>query len=459
MCIGSSHSVAFSLSLPRAGKQRPLNTLEDRKKALADAIGNVDVLIEKAWKSAHQRSVFICRKEYSDSFKSSLLQSAASARLLRGEVERFSNLCETMLANSESEINSKTIALTDATIKLERCFRDAWAQLREVQEIYNLCIPSELRRRCDLETIAVFLHQELVLKVGQCIKVASFQGDFTPPDRLKADYTDLRASLLYYIGGWLLRKVVKDSQCAGDIERRAFFTLWAPDNTLNLQQAESQGLPVGMIVARQKVTQRLLCPSAPLLDFLFHVEATYVKLLTSRNLLARSSSLIEDVHNVLIGNKFAKQLFTRTLSETSRLVLKEHERDISEVMEPLLAFLLTSYWKMRGRDFAKGFRSKICNAARVARNASALRSLLASLSAPERKGLLAKQIEKAQIVTTASMVTPPAKASKLSDEEVLAKDRAALYGDVLEFEEGVRAELGERGLDIDPEVLRSAFGE
>ncbi|MEO0699408.1 MAG: hypothetical protein AAFY81_06785, partial [Pseudomonadota bacterium] len=198
----------------------------------------------------------------------------------------------------------------------------------------------------------------------------------------ETDASDRRAGLVYYLAGWLYFKVQRAVRSTGDDDHKPHWRQWLATNAITLDQAEARSLPFqltrGLAAkrgARYTNVQLVVYASSELFDFVWAVEATYAKLLTTANLLAYGGNLVNCVQHAIESHEPTTRLFTMTFSEELRLQLTDG------VVRDLMDHMLGAYHRMRGRDFIRSRMSNL-RAAAVTQNRSAHRDKMAAVSVP-----------------------------------------------------------------------------
>jgi len=216
-----------------------------------------------------------------------------------------------------------------------------------------------------------------------------------PDDQPDPDLTDSRAGLLYYLAGWLVfkvKRVVQRPGCRRDASTVKFWGQWFEHNTLAEHDAARHKLPTTL--SDQRVRERMKqygrkqlieYASFAAFAFMWGVEVTYSKLLTTANLLAFSGDLVVRIHEALIKHEPTLSLFRATIPHDALA-----DRGESHALTKALAgHLLTCYHKMRGRDFVKQVMSNLKSAS-AAQNGNSHRDRLAATSTAASKAARAR---------------------------------------------------------------------
>jgi len=103
---------------------------------------------------------------------------------------------------------------------------------------------------------------------------------------------DARAPLVYYLAGWLLSTLFRLKS------EDPFYAMYVSHNNISRGEAEEAKMPLG-ITLRRPATKGVFLASPPLFDFVWAVEATYAKLLTTANLVAYEGALVTKVNKLL----------------------------------------------------------------------------------------------------------------------------------------------------------------
>ena len=209
--------------------------------------------------------------------------------------------------------------------------------------------------------------------------------ELIPPDDLPpADPKDRRAGLLYYLAGWLCFKVKRTlrNRENRDDATTVFWRHWFEYNSIGADDAEDRELPTALTEDRVRARMRkfgdreqLIAYASPaLFQFVWGVEVTYSKLLTTANLLAYAGDLVIRIHAALVAHEPTMRLFSATLPDGALDV-----GDSPAQAKELAGHLLTCYHKMRGRDFVKQMLSNLKSAS-AEQNRNSHRDRLAAIS-------------------------------------------------------------------------------
>lgn len=165
---------------------------------------------------------------------------------------------------------------------------------------------------------------------------------------------DARAPLVYYLAGWLLFTLFRLKS------EDPFYAMYVSHNNISRGEAEEAKMPLG-ITLRRPATKGVFLASPPLFDFVWAVEATYAKLLTTANLVAYEGALVTKVNKLLSKDPAVAQCFRATITDDMKAAIatSSAEPPVAEVMQRLL----DKYARMRGRDLVGKLMSNLRSAA------------------------------------------------------------------------------------------------
>jgi len=143
----------------------------------------------------------------------------------------------------------------------------------------------------------------------------------------------------------------------------SFWERWFQHNTIGVDEAVRCGLPTELTDRRVNEravkyrgrAQLIEYASRAVFEFVWGVEVTYAKLLTTANLLAFSGDLVVKIHEALIKHEPTLALFRATIPNGALA----DDGESRALTQALAGHLLTCYHKMRGRDFVKQVMSNL----------------------------------------------------------------------------------------------------
>ena len=218
-----------------------------------------DTIIAAAWEDLHDSSL-----------AGDVLTTTGDLQLDAG-VQLFlrnyiSALVDLLSTKWPSEVTAAKLPDVSASIEkgafeLLGTERERWVALPAVERAFAECENKWASRE-----LFVFL----ILRIRKFFGVALGSGDrpvLVVPAVSAPDFEDERAGLLYYISGWALFKLLNACKTErAEAPNRAFWDLWITHNRYTTEeQAESAGLPLGVIKLRRRFT--LTLPTARAFSF------------------------------------------------------------------------------------------------------------------------------------------------------------------------------------------------
>lgn len=348
------------------------------KKNMVARLGGVDVVVESVL-DAFQSGDFCVR----DALRGQYFENC------RDEVRKHVQwLIEALIqAAAESSARSVSAAEQMVTKFAQKRFEVQRNGRTKFLDDKDLCakVPRDNLHDQEPALLFAFLEQQSYETFTEMIADHE-RPELKAPDVVPSvDVFDCRAGLIYYLTGWLCFKIKRVLTKPGqrDDDTIRFWRAWFDHNKIDAAEADQHGLPTEL--TKRRVTARSIryggheqlieYASREAFTFVWGIEATYCKLLTTANLLAFGGDLVSMIHNVLAAHQPTMTLFLDTVPGDEMAKVQSNPKLAGE----LVVHLLTAYHRMRGRDFVKQLMSNLKSAS-ADQNRNAHRDRMAAIS-------------------------------------------------------------------------------
>jgi hypothetical protein len=233
--------------------------------------------------------------------------------------------------------------------------------------------------RVQIRHILDFLDRAIMHRIRLCF-VPSAGMRLTIPS-VRSVPNRLVCQVLYYISGWLLSIILKESQ--HDNPTSLDLAFFVAKNTITPEQAKELNMPYELVASR---TRGLLLYSSPdMYNVVLELEHSFMSLLTMSNLIAFGGSLVSAaLDSILESGTLSLAL------EVCMLQLNEAAKNQSRPYpnrRPILELIVNKYFRMRGRDMVKSILSvlRLTKSAKTALSHRAQLAAAATSSAAKRQ--------------------------------------------------------------------------
>lgn len=264
--------------------------------------------------------------------------------------------------------------------------------------------------------VALLDELDEALFAATCEKLAAHPPVQVPPT-CSPDVKDLRAQLLYYLTGWLMRKV-QAAACHGTkalLEAGPFWLAWLKANGLASSDVVSLwDLPSVRTLRRNVHDSALYLPRKELFMLVWRMEEHVVAVLTRDHIALVRGDIMLEASKLILASAECAALFAATLPDP-----KPAEAEQLALFE----FLVDKYMRVRGPNFAR----------------TALDHMFTSLTVESQRANLRTKLATVAAKSPGAQLSVPAPEAMLTHRESLAK--AIALGDVDEADgEGQSAE-------------------
>jgi hypothetical protein len=204
---------------------------------------------------------------------------------------------------------------------------------------------------------------------------------------------DKGGDVVYYIAGALLVAAKNRSRklsASGHTEMSAAFATMAATNSFTPPATsgavdsfiKATGVPIRLALKRKGAMGQFANPQ--FYRFVWNMERCYGELLTTTNLVAHKSSLVQDVLDLIVESTSMRALFKQTVAGVKKcrsLSSVSEETTFSATEEELWRFFTGYYYRLRGKDKCCQMLTKI----RVASKAVTIRQTVAARATSNAK--------------------------------------------------------------------------